>query len=146
MRGRFVAFLAGVIITALLSLLLFLYWTKHKMTKIHELEFPLLLSSDRESKIAHMLPAGTTMYFDQAYSEGFTRYKVYINVDRLPLGLKELNDPTMIIPIEGAALGGAELKKLLSDYPLTKNDLEAILKSGKITREEIKALLTEYSK
>jgi hypothetical protein len=146
MRGRFVAFLAGVVAASLASSLLFFYWTTYKMTKIHELEFPLLVSSDRESKITHMLPSGTTMYFDQAYPEGFTRYKVYVNVDRLPLGLKELSDPTAILPIEGAAPTGDDLKKLLSSYPLTKNDLEAILKSGKVTREEIKALLTEYSK
>lgn len=146
MRGRFVTFLAGLIIATLLSLILFFYWTKHKMTKIHQLEFPLLVSSERESKITHMLPAGTTLYFDQAYPEGFTRYKVYINVDRMPLGLKDLADPTTIIPIDGAAPSGADLRKLLNSYPLTKNDLEAILKSGKVTREEIKALLTEYSK
>lgn len=86
------------------------------------------------------------MYFDQAYPEGFTRYKVYVNLNRLPLGLKELSDPTAILPMEGAAPTGDDLKKLLSSYPLTKNDLEAILKSGKVTREEIKTLLAEYSK
>ena len=116
------------------------------MTKIHELQFPLLVSSERQSTAVHMLPAGTTLYFDQAYPEGFTRYKIYVNVDRMPLPLTELKDPTMIIPIEGAAPTSDDLKKLLTDYPVTKNDLEAILKSGKISREEIKALLTEYSK
>jgi hypothetical protein len=146
MRSRLPIGIAVGLITVSLCSLVLVCWTLRKPAKVHLLEFPLLLSSDRESKIAHMLPAGTNMYFDQAYSEGFTRYKVYINVDRLPLGLKELNDPTTIIPIEGAAPGGAELKKLLSDYPLTRNDLEAILKSGKVTREEIKALLAEYSK
>lgn len=131
---------------SLLGLLLFFYSAKHKTAKIHELEFPLLVSSDRESKITHLIPAGTTMYFDQAYPEGFTRYKVYVNLNRLPLGLKELSDPTAILPMEGAAPTGDDLKKLLSSYPLTKNDLEAILKSGKVTREEIKTLLAEYSK
>lgn len=116
------------------------------MIKIHTLEYPLVLSSDEESKNFHLLPKGTTLYFDKAFPEGFTRYKVYINIDRLPLKLQELADPTEIIPIEAFSPDKEILRKLLQDYPLTKNDLIAILKSGKISKEEIHDLLNEYSK
>jgi hypothetical protein len=146
MRSRLSIAIAFGLATVLLCLLVLELRTLHKPAKVHQLEFPLLVSSDRESQIAHLLPAGTTMYFDQAYPEGFTRYKVYVNVDRLPLGLTTQKDPTEIVPIDAAAPTGDDLKKLLSSYPLTKSGLEAILKSGKVTREEIKSLLTEYSK
>jgi hypothetical protein len=92
----------------------------------------------------HMLPKGTVMYFDQSYPEGFTRYKVYINVDRMPLSLVELSDPTSISPIDANAPDKEDLKKLLKDYPVTKADLNAILKSTAMSKEEIKEVLTDF--
>jgi hypothetical protein len=116
------------------------------MTKVHKLKSPLLLSSDSPSVNMHMLPKGTVLYFDQSYPEGFTRYKVYINIDRMPLELKTLSDPTEIMPIDAEAPTKADLQKLLKDYPLSKADLEAILKSGRISKEEIKEVLSEFSR
>lgn len=114
------------------------------MTKVHKLESPLLLSSDSSSKNMHMLPKGTVLYFDRAYPEGFTRYKVYINIDRMPLALTEQTDPTSIDPIDAIAPDKEILKKLLKDYPLTKEDLTAILKSSAMPKEEIKEILTDF--
>lgn len=114
------------------------------MTKVHKLESPLLLSSDSPSKNMHMLPKGTVLYFDQSYPEGFTRYKVYINIDRMPLALAELSDPTSIEPIDANVPEKEDLKKLLKDYPLTKADLNAMLKSTTMSKEEIKEVLTDF--
>jgi hypothetical protein len=44
-----------------------------------------------------------------------------------------------ILPIEGAAPTGDDLKELLNSYQLTKNALDAMLKSGKVTLDEIEA-------
>ena len=114
------------------------------MTKVHKLEFPLLLTSEDSLSNFHLLPKGTTLYFDKAYPEGFTRYKVYINIDRMPLTLTELSDPTLIDPLDAQALDKENLKKILRDYPLTKSDLESILKSGKISKDEVKEVLTDF--
>lgn len=139
-------FFIGTLFGAFICITGYLYWSNHKMTKVHKLEFPLILNSDEASKSFHLLPKGTTLYFDQAYSEGFTRYKVFINIDRMPLKLQELDEPTTIIPIEAYAIDKEGLSKLLQDYPLTKSDLISILKSGYISKEEIRELLAEYSK
>jgi hypothetical protein len=120
------------------------FWNDHKMTKVHKLESPLLLSSEEKTQTFHLLPKGTNLYFDQSYPEGFTRYKVYINIDRMPLKLTELKDPTTILPIEASALAKEDLKKLLRDYPITKSDLQAILKSGQLSKDEIKEILSDY--
>ena len=138
------AFFGGIIICALVGTIAFFFWSHHKMPKVHKLESPLLLASEDQSNSLHILPKGTTLYFDQAYPEGFTRYKVYINIDRMPLKLEELSDPTLIVPLDAYAPDKEDLKKLLRDYPLTKNDLESILKSGKISKEEIKEVLTDF--
>ena len=116
------------------------------MTKVHKLEHPLLLSSDENDKNYSLLPKGTVLYFDQAFPEGFTRYKVYINIDRMPLDLKELGDPTIISPIEASFPSPEQLSKLLSQYPLTKEDIKSLLKSGYLSKDDIRALLEEFSK
>lgn len=115
------------------------------MTKVHKLEYPLILSSDTASKNVHMLPKGTVLYFDKSYPEGFTRYKVYINIDRTSLKLDDLADPTTIDPIDGAVPGKEDLIKILREYPLTKNDLESILGSKKMSKDEIKEVLQKFS-
>lgn len=114
------------------------------MTKVHKLEYPLMLSSNIESKNIHMLPRGTVLYFDKSYPEGFTRYKVYINIDRTPLKLEELADPTEIDPIDAVVPSKDDLLKLLRDYPLTKSDLESILNSKKLSKEEINEVFSNY--
>lgn len=114
------------------------------VTKIHKLEYPLILSSDSSSKNTHMLPKGTVLYFDKSYPEGFTRYKVYINIDRMPLKLDDLSDPTEIAPIDAVAPSKDDLLKLLRDYPLTKSDLESILNSKRISKDEIKDVLNNF--
>jgi len=114
------------------------------MTKVHKLEYPLMLSSNVGSNNIHMLPRGTVLYFDKSYPEGFTRYKVYVNIDRTPLKLEELADPTEIDPIDAAVPSKEDLLKLLSDYPLTKGDLESILNSNRLSKEDIKEVFGKY--
>ena len=116
------------------------------MSKIHTLTYPLLLSSPEKSQNMYLLPKGTTLYFDQAFPEGFTRYKIYINIDRMPLALHELADPTTIIPIEANAPSKEDMLKLIREYPLSKEDLASILKSNQLNQDEIKQLLIEFSK
>lgn len=140
----FAAFATGIIVSVFLGAITFFFWSNHKMTKVHKLEFPLLLTSEDSLSNFHLLPKGTTLYFDKAYPEGFTRYKVYINIDRMPLTLTELSDPTLIDPLDAQALDKENLKKILRDYPLTKSDLESILKSGKISKDEVKEVLTDF--
>lgn len=114
------------------------------MTKVHTLKAPLLIASNEATKNLHLLPAGTTLYFDKSFAEGFSRYKVYINIDRMPLVLSDLSDPTEIDPIEARPLEKAELAKALRDYPLTRQDLEAILQAKHLTREEIKEVFDNF--
>jgi hypothetical protein len=116
------------------------------MTKVHVLKSPMLLASPKTSKAQHLLPAGTTLYFDKSFPEGFTRYKVYVNVDRFPLTLTDQADPNSIDPIEAAPIDVNDLRKLLNDYPLGLDDLAAILKSSKLGKEDIRKVLEEYSR
>ena len=84
MKKSVLFFLAGFVVCALAGALTFKIWGTQKMSKVHTLEFPLLLGADEQSKNLHLLPKGTTIYFDQSYPEGFTRYKSLANTtDRM---------------------------------------------------------------
>jgi hypothetical protein len=117
-----------------------------KMRKVHKLEFPLLLSGADEHGPFQLLPKGTTLYQDQTYPEGFTRYIMYVNVDRLPLPARELNDSTEIRPLTAFAIDKHDLKRLLDENPLTKEELVGILKSGRLSKDDIREVLTEFAK
>ena len=145
-QNKFSLILIGALASALVCATLFVVWNTSSMTKVHTLKAPLLLSSPEQSKNMHLIPKGTTLYFDKSFPEGLSRYKVYINIDRMPLALKELSDPTEINPIDAAAPSQSDVRKLLLDYPITKDDLSAILKSGQLTKDEIRQLLVEFSK
>lgn len=144
MKQKAALFLVGVAAGALIITIALYFWNRQKMTKVHVLEAPLLLLSNEMNDYLHMLPRGTTLYYDKSFPEGFSRYKVYINVDRMPLPLKELADPTTIAPLDAYALDAADLQRALRDYPLSKRDLEAILRSKSLSREDIKEVFNNY--
>jgi hypothetical protein len=132
--------LSGLTVAAALIFI----WNTEKMTKVHTLKQPLLVSSEDSGKGLHMLPIGTTLYFDKGFPEGFTRYKVYVNVDRMPLPLRELSDPSEIDPVEARAFDKQTLIQALRGHPLTRQELATLLESPHLTREEVKEVFADY--
>ena len=116
------------------------------MVKTHKLEFPLMLTGSGMAGRNYLLPPGTTLYYEQAFPEGFIRYKIYVNVEGIDLKSTPQADPTLVEPISAYPIGNLELRKLLNEYPLSKEELASILKSGQLSKEEIKELLSEFSK
>jgi hypothetical protein len=137
-------FALGLLSGVAISILLTLIWNAEKMTKVHVLQQPMLVSSNAAGKVMHVLPIGTTLYLDKSYPEGFTRYKVYVNVDRMPLSLRELPDPNEIDPLEARPFDKPALVQALREYPLTRQELAAILQSPHLTKQEIQEVFGEY--
>jgi hypothetical protein len=138
---------AWTLIVGLLSCLGTFYLLEmNKMTKVHELEFPLMLEGSGVDGHNYLLPRGTKLYFEKSFPEGFARYRIYVNVEGVNLESREQNDPTTISPLTAYPIGKAELIKLLREYPISKDELASILRSGSISKEEIKAVLEEFSR
>jgi hypothetical protein len=76
-----------------------LIWEGTRITKVHTLTRPMIICSDEADKTVQTLPPGTMLYFEKSFPEGFSRYNIYINVDRMPLALRELPDPHEINPL-----------------------------------------------
>lgn len=91
-----------------------------------------------------LLPVGTTLYYDTSFPEGFSRYKIYVNINRMSLELETLRDPTMIDPVDAIAFSQGALLKLLRNHPLTRKDLDTILSTDYLTKDEIKEVLSEF--
>lgn len=121
------------------------YGKEKKVPLVHKLSYPLMLAGAGSAEHSYLLPAGTSLYYDQAFPEGFVRYKVYVNVEGVKLDSHESNEKFWLDPLTAFPVAKPQLQKLLRDYPLTKNDLAEILKSGVLTKAEIRELLAEYS-
>lgn len=122
----------------------FLMWNANKTAKVHTLKQPLLVSSDKASKRLHLLPIGTTLYFGKSFPEGFTRCKIYVNIDRMPLALHELSDPTEIDPIEARVFDKQALDQALRDYLPTRQELAKIFESPHLAREDVRGVRADY--
>jgi hypothetical protein len=96
-------FLVGFFSALLIMAVAILVREGKRIIKVHTLTQPLKISSGQSSGGLHILPVGTTLYFEGSFPEGFSRYKVYINVDRMPLALRDLADPNEIDPLEARA-------------------------------------------
>lgn len=118
---------------------------ENKMPRVHKLQFPLALSGGSQGGPITILPKGTSLYYDQAFPEGFVRYKIYVNVEGVKLDSQEVTDKFWIDPLTAFPFDKDSLQKLIRDYPLTKDDLASILRSGHISKPEIRDLLTEFS-
>ncbi|MFY0574897.1 hypothetical protein ACN28S_11475 [Cystobacter fuscus] len=123
------------------------FWRTGQMEErgqIHVLETPLKIATDTQAKQYYLLPAGTTLYYDGAMPEGFTRYKVYVNIEGKALSLAPMEKPGLIAPLTAYPLDKDELLALLAAYPLDKEDLTRILHSIPATRRDIIEILNSY--
>lgn len=123
----------------------FSFLQEKEMPLVHKLKAPLILSGDGPSHHQYLLPAGTSLYYDQAFPEGFVRYKIYVNVEGVKLESVESKEQFWLDPLVAFPVEKDQLRKLLSEYPLTKEDLASILKTSAISKNEIKELLQEHS-
>lgn len=113
---------------------------------VHKLKAPLMLAGGDASDHQYLLPAGTSLYFDQAFPEGFVRYKVYVNVEGVSLDAVQPTDKFWLDPLLAFPVRKEQLGQLLKNYPLTKDELSKILASGALSKDDIKSLLEEYSR
>lgn len=114
-------------------------------TEYLKLSEPLLLNADGEAKYFHMLPVGTPMYKDYSFPEGHTRYIVYVNIKGEFQAERIISDKKNLIdPIWGETVKREDLKQLMAETPISKNDLVRILKARKITREELAQILRDW--
>ncbi|TBO31108.1 hypothetical protein EYS42_07600 [Aquabacterium lacunae] len=140
--GSLIFSLAGALVT-------YVWMTQREgaMTseKIHVLERPMLIGSNSENAY-FMLPAGVTLYWDGDMPEGFSRYKVYFNVEGHRLKERAQEVPGAITPTSLQPISKEEMIDLLGLMKLNAKDVNDILSSSKFSdedRREVRAMLEE---
>lgn len=119
-----------------------------KKTTYLRLQEPLLLEvlePEAQQRDFHVLPAGTPMFKEYDFPEGFTQYRVYINI-KAPFAAEEIvtDKPNLTDPIWAYPVKPEDLPKLIADTPVSKDDLVRILKARKMTREDLAQIVREW--
>lgn len=126
-----VAFLVGSIIT----------WTINMAdTRIHVLAHPLRVASAAQDEW-YLLPAGTTLYYEDSMPEGFDRYRIYVNVEGAALDLTDAPYQNYIAPLSAHPIEGDDVFHLLQGYPVSKEDLIRLLKANPLSPEEAEEMI-----
>ncbi len=122
------------------------HMSESKKPLVHKLKEPLVLAGGEGGAVrTYLLPAGTSLYYDQAFPEGFVRYKVYVNVEGVDWEPKPTEEKFWIDPPSAIPVGRDQMANLIRNHPLTKGELRSILGGGSLSKDEIKALLREFS-
>ncbi|WP_437296366.1 hypothetical protein [Sorangium sp. So ce426] len=99
---------------------------------LHVLRTPLIIRSS--DAVPGILPTGTTLEYVERFSEGFDRYRVYVNVERRTLPLSEAPKRNYVSPVAAvdddsahAVLDSGQLRELLRSLRVRKDDLERLV-------------------
>lgn len=109
--------------------------------KALRLEEPLLIEGEKQSSYS-LLPVGTVLYYDKSWEEGHSTYHVYFHFKgqfkSMPTEMEGID------PIWLRTIDRDELPKLMSDYPVSKDELISILRAKRATKQDIVQILSDW--
>lgn len=113
-----------------------------KTTKAFTTSEPLLIEGEKQNSFS-ILPMGTVLYLDKSWPEGHDTYHVYFHFKgKLPA---TSTNGELIAPIWLRTVDRSEIAKLLTEYPLTKEELKSILKAQNYSKDELVQILRELN-
>lgn len=134
-----VATLAGAAITAAIT-----YQGAKEMDKefAFRLKEPALIAT-QSGQERYLLPADTVLFHQASFAEGHSLYAIEVMLDG-QLQRERLKQGEFAEPLWLYNVATEDVKKLLNEYPLSKEDLVSILKARQITREELEQIVLEW--
>ena len=110
--------------------------------KAFRLEEPLLIEGEKQNNYS-LLPMGTVLYYDKSWAEGHNTYHVYFHFKgdfkSVPV------DGSGIDPIWLRTIESDELSKLLTEYPVSREELTNILKAKRATKQDLVQILRDWT-
>lgn len=120
------------------------HWNKIRENKtLYRLDEPMLTSSTN-GKSYYMIPPNTVLRFQQGFPEGHQLYTIHVfSKGKLPATQISAETPvesTWLYPIDAD-----DASTILHKYPLSKADLIQMLKTRKITRDELAQIARDWT-
>lgn len=110
--------------------------------KAFRLEEPLLIEGEKQNNYS-LLPAGTVLYYDKSWAEGHSTYHVYFHFKGAFKSVP--TDGNGIDPIWLRTIDSDELSKLMTEYPVSKEELTNILKAKRATKQDLVQILRDWT-
>jgi hypothetical protein len=107
----------------------------------YSIEEPLLIDGGKQNAYS-ILPVGTVLYLDKSWPEGHSTYHVYFHFKGDFKATAA--DSKMITPLWLRTVDADEVTKLMSEYPVSRDDLLAILKVRKMTRDDLAQIVRDW--
>lgn len=107
----------------------------------HVLERPLLVQGKTASSVG-VLPAGTRLYYERSFAEGFDLFHLYVRIEGGEMKLTPLDRPGLIDPL---GVGWAAPGRSGEDHRRVEpSELRAVLDALGAGRQDVEALLRTY--
>ena len=110
--------------------------------KAFRLEEPLLIEGEKQNSYS-LLPTGTVLYYDKSWAEGHSTYHVYFHFKGEFKSAP--TDGSGIDPIWLRTVDSDDLPKLLTEYPVSKEELTNILKAKRATKQDLVQILRDWT-
>ena len=109
--------------------------------KAFRIEEPLLIEGKEQNSYS-LLPVGTVLYYDKSWDEGHSTYHVYFHFKGA--FKSEPVDANIVSPIWLNTIDAEELPKLMSEYPVSRDELLNILKAKRATKQDLVQILRDW--
>ncbi len=140
---------SGVVITGITSLAFGALGTYFGMTAnatkdiLLRSKEPLLISTDREHT-QYMLPPGTVFRYIDSMAEGPELFTIDVMVNGR-FEAEKLEPGTKAEKLSVWIIDDREyIKRLINNYPMSKDDIVKLLKARKITRDELAQIVRDW--
>jgi hypothetical protein len=109
--------------------------------KAFAIEEPLLIEGEVQNSYS-ILPVGTVLYLDKSWPEGHDTYHMYFHF-KGDFKARPANID-VIAPLWLRTVDSNELGKLVKDYPVTRDELTALLKAKRVTKQDLVQILHDW--
>jgi hypothetical protein len=107
---------------------------------------PMLLGAEGQVQDFHVLPAGAALYKFKDFPEGHTTYITYINIKGVFASERVESDKANLVdPLWALRIRPEEVRILLENTPVSKDDLVRILKARRMTWDDLAQIVSDWS-
>lgn len=109
--------------------------------KMYRTKEPLRISNNGDDRYSYILPVGAVLYYDHDFDEGHSLYWTPVyhkgRFECEEVLLEPKHQGRLVVPLWLDNIDAAELKFLFNRFPLSRSDVEAVIKANHITKDDL---------